>query len=475
MRKISAILMTLMMVLTLIQCKPNNGKEDNNQNLSKVRVRCTIPINNGGRSDFTNVMDDGSIRWSAGTERIYLAIPDETNPQIVEMTAFTTVESNILAFEGEAAEGLIQAGEYDIWYLGNSKESGDSYITEEIENEVVRSISGSIATQSGDLEDLGYCHIAKTTVTAETEGEEVVLSLNGTLKNQIAIAHLDLEGITQLKGDAIVGTEYILQYVDGEFEFSVTQDAAANIDVTDGTNASYVVLLPNATANVDLKSNTSKKVTFEGGVEANKIYYNYVSDMEYYPLAWEDYEETNEINGHEYVDLGLPSGLLWATCNVGAETPEEYGDYFAWGDINTKSNYTSSNYSTYNVQITDISGNAQYDAATANWGGSWRMPTKDEMNELRSNCTWTWITQNEVNGYNVEGPNGNSIFLPAAGYYSWQSHKDAGTRGFYWSSSDYINDFSIVNYALSLTIKNTSYNMGGNDRGNGRSVRPVIE
>ena len=70
MRKISAILMTLMMVLTLIQCKPNNGKEDNNQNLSKVRVRCTIPINNGGRSDFTNVMDDGSIRWSAGTERI---------------------------------------------------------------------------------------------------------------------------------------------------------------------------------------------------------------------------------------------------------------------------------------------------------------------------------------------------------------------------------------------------------------------
>ena len=473
MKKFTAIMMALMMVLTLTQCKPDKGNEGDTQNGSKVKVSCVIPMNKNTRSEFANLMTDGSVKWSAGTERIYLAIPNETNPQIVEMTAFTTVESNILAFEGEVAEGLIQAGEYDIWYLGNSKESGDSYITEEIENEVVRSISGSIATQSGDLEDLGYCHIAKTTVTAETEGEEVVLSLNGTLKNQIAIAHLDLEGITNLKGNAILGTEYTLQYNNGAFEFAVTEDTSANINITEGTSASYVVLFPNATANVDLKSNTSKKVTFEGGVEANKIYYKHVSDMEYKPLAWEDYEEGPNANGHEYVDLGL--SVKWATCNVGAETSEEYGDYFAWGDINTKSNYTSSNYSTYNVQITDISGNAQYDAATANWGGSWRMPTKDEMNELRSNCTWTWITQNEVNGYNVEGPNGNSIFLPAAGYYSWQSHKDAGTRGFYWSSSDYINDFSIVNYALSLTIKNTSYNMGGNDRGNGRSVRPVIE
>ena len=467
--------MTLMMVLTLIQCKPNNGKEDNNQNLSKVRVRCTIPINNGGRSDFTNVMDDGSIRWSAGTERIYLAIPDETNPQIVEMIAFTTIESNILAFEGEVAEGLLKNGEYDIWYFGNSKNLDIPYITEEIENEVVRSISGSIATQSGDLEDLGYCHIAKTTVTAETEGEEVVLSLNGTLKNQIAIAHLDLEGITNLKGNAILGTEYTLQYNNGAFEFAVTEDASANINITEGTSASYVVLFPNATANVDLKSNTSKKVTFEGGVEANKIYYKHVSDMEYKPLAWEDYEEGPNANGHEYVDLGLPSGLLWATCNVGATAPEAYGNYYAWGDVKTKSSYTSSNYSTYNLEITDISGNAQYDAATANWGGDWRMPTKDEVNELRNNCTWTWTTQSSVNGYNVEGPNGNSIFLPAAGYYSYQSFKDAGTRGFYWTSSDYINDFGIDNYAVSLTIKSTSYNNGGNDRGNGRSVRPVIK
>ena len=468
-------MMALMMVLTLTQCKPDKGNEGDTQNGSKVKVSCVIPMNKGTRSEFTNLMTDGSIKWSAGTERIYLAIPNETNPQIVELTAFTTVESNILLFEGEVEAGLLTAGEYEVWYLGNSKNLDVPYITETKEGDIIKSISGSIANQSGDLNDLGYCHIAKTTMTAETEGEEVVLSLNGTLKNQIAIAHLNLEGITNLKGNAILGTEYTLQYNNGAFEFTVTEDASANINITEGTTASYVVLFPNATANVDLKSNTSKKVNFEGGVEANKIYYKHVSDMEYYPLAWEDYEEGPNANGHEYVDLGLPSGLLWATCNVGATAPEAYGNYYAWGDVKTKSSYTSSNYSTYNLEITDISGNAQYDAATANWGGDWRMPTKDEVNELRNNCTWTWTTQNSVNGYNVEGPNGNSIFLPAAGYYSYQSFKDAGTRGFYWTSSDYINDFGIDNYAVSLTIKSTSYNNGGNDRGNGRSVRPVIK
>ena len=430
MKKFTAIMMALMMVLTLTQCKPDKGNEGDTPNGSKVKVSCVIPMNKNTRSEFDNLMTDGSIKWSAGTERIYLAIPNETNPQIVELTAFTTVESNILLFEGEVEAGLLTAGEYEVWYLGNSKESGNSYITEEIENEVIKSISGSIASQGGDLNDLGYCHIAMTTVTAETEGEEVVLSLNGTLKNQIAIAHLDLESITQLKGNAIVGTEYALQYNNGAFEFAVTPDAKANITVTEGTTASYVVLFPNATANVDLKSNTSKKVTFEGGVEANKIYYKHVSDMEFYPLTWEDYEEeTNTINGHEYVDLGLPSGLLWATCNVGAETPEGYGDYYGWGCLNPNSNGD-----TYRKNINDISGNSDYDVATLNWGSEWRMPRIGEFDELLNNCTWTWITQNDVDGYKVTGPNGNSIFLPACGYNNGSSFLEAGV-GFYWTSA----------------------------------------
>jgi hypothetical protein len=161
----------------------------------------------------------------------------------------------------------------------------------------------------------------------------------------------------------------------------------------------------------------------------------------------------NQINGHEYVDLGLPSGLKWATCNVGATTPEEYGDYFAWGEVEPKTTYDWSTYKygTNYDQLTKYCSNSSYgkdgfvdnktvldpedDAATANWGGAWRMPTKAEQDELRNNCTWTWTTQNGVNGYKVTGPNGNSIFLPAAGYMSEGSLNGAGSGGYYWSSS----------------------------------------
>ncbi|MBR5216257.1 MAG: hypothetical protein IKV80_08565 [Bacteroidales bacterium] len=478
MKKFTAIMMALMMVLTLTQCKPDKGNEGDTPNGSKVKVSCVIPMNKNTRSEFDNLMTDGSIKWSAGTERIYLAIPNETNPQIVELTAFTTVESNILLFEGEVEAGLLTAGEYEVWYLGNSKESGNSYITEEIEDEVIKSISGSIANQSGDLDDLGYHHIAMTTVTAETEGEEVVLSLNGTLKNKIAIAHLDLEGITNLKGNAIVGTEYALQYNNGAFEFAVTEDASANINVTEGTTASYVVLFPNSTANVDLKSNTSKMVTFEGGVEANKIYYKHVSDMEYYPLAWEDYEEeTNTINGHEYVDLGLPSGLLWATCNVGANAPEAYGNYYAWGETETKSEYTEENSVTYGRQMNDISGNAQFDAATANWGDGWRMPTTDEQFELMCYCDVELTSINGVDGWKLtSNKNGNYIFLPLTGFISEELLTREGWMGHFWSSTptnselarqldiNDIGEFSFARYGrcYGLTIRPVS---GGNFTG----------
>ena len=179
-----------------------------------------------------------------------------------------------------------------------------------------------------------------------------------------------------------------------------------------------------------------------------------------------------EENGHEYVDLGLPSGLKWATCNVGASSPEDYGDYFAWGETRSKSSYTESNSVTYGKNIGDISGDAQYDAARKNWGGSWRMPTKAELQELKNNCSWKWTTQNGVKGYKVTGPNGNSIFLPAAGYRYGSSLNYAGSGGYYWSSTpreSYSTD------AWYLYFNGSECYMGSNGRYYGRSVRPVIE
>ncbi len=117
---------------------------------------------------------------------------------------------------------------------------------------------------------------------------------------------------------------------------------------------------------------------------------------------------TGKINGHEYADLGL--SVKWATCNVGASSPSDYGNYYAWGETTPKGTYTEENSKTYGKNMGSIAGNSQYDAARANWGGSWRLPTASEIDELKSKCKYVWTTKGGVNGYKVTGPNGNSIF-----------------------------------------------------------------
>ncbi|MBO5974468.1 MAG: hypothetical protein J6P95_01920, partial [Paludibacteraceae bacterium] len=166
-------------------------------------------------------------------------------------------------------------------------------------------------------------------------------------------------------------------------------------------------------------------------------------------------------NGHEWVDLGL--SVKWATCNVGASTPEGYGNYYAWGETSPKSSYTSSNY-TYSSNLTTLPLNR--DAVAVNWGGSWRMPTKAEQDELREKCKWTWTGR----GYTVTGPNGNSIFLPAAGYRSNSDLYYAGSNGCYWSSS--LNTSS-SDYAYGLSFGSDGVGWDYGDRFCGLSVRGV--
>ena len=192
-------------------------------------------------------------------------------------------------------------------------------------------------------------------------------------------------------------------------------------------------------------------------------------------------------NGYEYVDLGL--SVKWATCNVGANSPEEYGEYFAWGEVGPKSiydwstykhcngsdttltkyNYSSSNGTVDNKTTLELSD----DAARANWGGSWRMPTDAELTELKDNCTWTWTTQNGVNGYKVTSDkNGKSIFLPAAGYRNDNSLLNAGGYGYYRSSS-----LSTVSpYGAWDVAFRSDYVIGSSSsRCHGHSVRPVCQ
>ena len=189
----------------------------------------------------------------------------------------------------------------------------------------------------------------------------------------------------------------------------------------------------------------------------------------------------------EAVDLGLPSGVKWATFNVGATKPEEYGGYYAWGETEEKSDYSWSTYkwckgsetsmtkyctdSSYGTVDNKTVLDLEDDVAHVNWGGSWRMPTRAEQDELRENCAWIWTTLNGVNGYKViSKTNGNSIFLPAAGCREGAGGGYRGSGGFYWSSSLY-SSYSYNAYCLYSGYYDGSYGR----RFYGLSVRPVSE
>ena len=177
------------------------------------------------------------------------------------------------------------------------------------------------------------------------------------------------------------------------------------------------------------------------------------------------------INGYEYVDLGLPSGVKWATLNVGATAPTERGGVFAWGELEAKAEYLESNCTTYGLNF-DISGNPEYDAARAQWGGTWRMPTREEYDELLNNCTWEWEVQNGVGGKKVTGPNGNYIFMPITGYQYGTSYY-MEDFGYYWTSTP-VDSYENLSFDFFFDME---YNLsiGWDDRCYGQYIRPVTD
>lgn len=196
-------------------------------------------------------------------------------------------------------------------------------------------------------------------------------------------------------------------------------------------------------------------------------------------------------NGHEYVDLGLPSGTLWATCNVGAKKPDGFGDYFAWGEMTIKSTYVWENYQHCNgnyYRLTKYCSDHSYgnngftdnltvmqasdDAARANWGIGWRIPSKEQWEELKSNTTVTWTTQNDTDGLLFSAGNGNVLFLPAAGFRYFNGAGSVGSFGFYCSRSLYTERSDM---AWCLRFFSDGCKMCSVSREEGLSVRPVLE
>ena len=209
---------------------------------------------------------------------------------------------------------------------------------------------------------------------------------------------------------------------------------------------------------------------------------------------------STRINDHEFIDLGLPSGVKWASCNIGADSPEEYGDYFAWGETESKDEYTSGNSLTFATQISDIKFNTivvvrgkyvdncirvanigehpKYDVARNKWGGTWRMPTYEDIAELITECNSEWVEQNGVNGRRFTGPNGKAIFMPAAGSYIGDELGLEGENGFYLTSMCPDNNHDCWgrnHYSYNIEFGSEYQRINYVIRYYGCSVRPVAE
>lgn len=176
---------------------------------------------------------------------------------------------------------------------------------------------------------------------------------------------------------------------------------------------------------------------------------------------------SNCANGYEWVDLGL--SVKWARCNVGANKNTSCGYFYAWGETSPKKNCSKHNYSYEQIPL---KLDATHDVATTNWGEPWRMPTKEEFEELKNNCIWEWTETDGVAGYNVTANNGNSIFLPAAGSPQDESVDGLGDVGFYWSATVHS---VCIEYAWYLNFNLEFRNICGNVRYFACSVRPVCQ
>lgn len=215
----------------------------------------------------------------------------------------------------------------------------------------------------------------------------------------------------------------------------------------------------------DTKSDTDHRVEISCD-PSNPIPYQEdpekVAQREQEELLSQQSEEVKNPNGHSFVDLGLPSGLCWAACNLGAPNAMDMGSHFSWGETSDKYEYSQSSYSC-DLGVSMLS--ASYDAATVLWGGSWRTPTSEEWQELNSYCEWSW----QGAGYAVKGPSGKSIFLPAAGYSKGSTRFKSGERGDYWTSTPFGSD-----KAYEFVIKEDAHQVENDSRHYGLSIRPVF-
>ena len=393
----------------------------------------------------------------------------------------TTVEVTDILGDGATCGGTVtDSGGLDItargvcWSTSHNPTLGDSHTTDGTgTGDFVSTLTGLSTSTTY------YVRAYATTAQATSYGEEMTFTTMNGIPSVSTAEVTDITATTATCGGTVTDDGGLAITARGVCWSTSHNPTLSDSHTTDGTGTGSFTS--------SLTSLSASTTYYVRAYASNSLVTIYGGERSF----------TTEASGsggdHAYVDLGLPSGTLWATCNVGADTPEGYGDYFAWGEIMTKNDYSWSTYQycngSYNT-LTKYCNNSSYgyngftdnlttllpedDAATANWGSGWRMPTQAEWQELLDNTTVTWTTQNGVNGRLFTSTmNGYNLFLPATGAHWGDSPfiEGVGAEGNYWSSSIDTND---PRYAYRLYFDSDNYFMdNGYTRNDGFTVRPV--
>ena len=457
MKKLSTIIIAAALLLGMAQCKKQETPASEG---NVVRITLNVGGNNNGSRVIVDPTANQQVQFANG-DQIVVA----SNGKVVG-----TLDHDGTTFSGDITDPTEGQPLY-FYFLGNKQGEVANGTTE---------LTVDISDQSAELPILSFEPSNEDYTSATTE-------FTATLRNKCALvkftyADSTTETVT-VGGMKTVASVNFANPAITAMETEATGSITLHPDAQ-GNTVKWAILLPQPAVEV-APVTIGNDNNFTASVPAVTVDQYYVGDDNNGVMI----ESATPADEHGYVDLGLPSGLLWADCNVGATSPEEFGDYFAWGETQPKDTYNWSTYQHCNGSaktLTKYCNNSSYgyngftdnpttllsedDAATANWGNGWRMPTKEEWQELYDNTTVTWTQQGGVNGRLFTASNGNSLFLPAAGYRYNSNLGYSGSSGYYWSSSLKSDDPREAWYA---DFYSGGYGMGGEYRYCGQSVRAV--
>ena len=472
MRNLSTILLAVVMVFGLAQCKKEQPTPQSEGNV--VTITLNVGDNNGSRVN-VNPTGENHVTFTTGD-------------QILVASGGKYVGT--LTKDGETFSGTVSAGDLVVgqplyfYFLGNKADV--SQLTAGSSTTCTVNISDQTTEAGLPVISMGRSIDSEGRIVNYVSG---MTSFSSRLYNKCSLMKFNVT-TTSAAAICITGmnnkvTVNFGNPTDEGFTYGKDGEGVIKMHgVTTENTETWAIVLPQDELPAGVEGSVytydnayiGTRPAIEGGIGMNQFLN---SGLE---LA---------VNTKGYVDLGLPSRLLWATCNVGANAPEEYGDYFAWGETQTRTtSYEVVNYKYCkgsDVTLTKYCNVAMYgyngftdklttlqlsdDAARANWGGDWRMPTSEEWQELYNNTAVTWTQQGGVNGRLFTASNGNSLFLPAAGYRWRDELRDAGSNGRYWSKSLYTSGSPM--HAWYFAVKSGDYKMDISGRYAGLSVRAV--